>query len=365
MAIKAAIKAIVVNRVGDIGVLVGILGIYKATGGLSYAVVDGVLWGNNKEGLLCILLLIGAMGKSAQIGLFIWLVDAMEGPTPVSSLIHAATMVTAGVYLLIRAQGLYINNKGIMGVVGIIGGLTAIIGATAAIGQNDIKKIIAYSTSSQLGYMVAASGIGGYWASLYHLANHALYKGLLFMGAGVIIHAVAEEQDIRRYGGLIRGLPVTYILMVIGSAALVGIPYMAGYYSKERIIEEAAMVNGVIIVRWLLIGAAVITAIYSARLLVYTFIGKSNGNKYIVKGVKEGEKTMLVAMGVLGVGSILMGYIGQEVLLGESILVVVGKWEKSIPIIGSIIGALIGVIMYIGGEKWEKGGNIIHSIYTL
>ena len=173
MAIKAAVKAIVVNRIGDLGLLVGILGLYKATGAVSYTVVDGVLWGSNKEGVLCILLLIGAMGKSAQVGLFIWLVDAMEGPTPVSSLIHAATMVTAGVYLLIRAQGLYINNDGIKGVVGIVGALTAITGATAAVAQNDIKKIVAYSTSSQLGYMVAASGIGAYWASIYHLVNHA------------------------------------------------------------------------------------------------------------------------------------------------------------------------------------------------
>ncbi len=365
MAIKAAIKAIIVNRIGDLGLLLGILGIYKATGGISYTVVDGVLWGSSREGLLCILLLIGAMGKSAQIGLFIWLVDAMEGPTPVSSLIHAATMVTAGVYLLIRAQGLYINNKGIMVVVGVIGALTAILGATSAIGQNDIKKIIAYSTSSQLGYMVAATGVGAYWGSLYHLVNHAYYKGLLFMGAGAVIHAMGEEQDIRKYGGLVRGLPLTYILMLIGSVALVGVPYTAGYYSKERIIEETAMVNSIIIVNWLLMGGAVITAIYSVRLLIYTFIGASNGNKYIVRGVREGEKTMLITMGILGVGSITIGYMGKELLLGESNIVVIGVWEKSLPIIGSILGAVTGGVLYKWGELWGKGGKRLQGVYTL
>lgn len=170
------------------------------------------------------------------------------------------------------------------------------------------------------------------------------------MGSGVVIHAMGEEQDIRRYGGLIRGMPVTYVLMGIGSLALVGMPYMSGYYSKERIIEEAVMDKGLIIVSWLLTGAAIMTAMYSIRLLVYTFIGAINGSKERVKAVKEGDNRMLEAMGILGVGSILIGYLSREVLLGESILVVVGKWEKSMPIMGSILGGMMGVIMYVLGE---------------
>lgn len=212
--------------------------------------------------------------------------------------------------------------------VAIVGAITAVLGGTAGLVQHDIKRVVAYSTSSQLGYMMAACGLGAYMGGLYHLANHALFKALLFMAAGVVIHATREEQDLRRYGALIRGLPVTYVLTLIGSMALMGMPYLAGYYSKERIIEESMGHYGLIGVSWLLMIGGGLTGAYSVRAIVYTYIGNTGMSKYGAKRVNEGSGVMLMAMVLLGGGSIYVGYMGQWIFLGMEPEIVVGGMAK-------------------------------------
>jgi NADH-ubiquinone oxidoreductase chain 5 len=240
-----------INRIGDYTLLLGIVFIYFTFKSVDYATVfvlapfflekKVILFTLSFKiiDLICSLLFIGAMGKSAQIGLHTWLPDAMEGPTPVSALIHAATMVTAGIFLIIRCSPLFEYSPIVLNAITIIGGLTAFFAATIGLVQNDIKKIIAYSTCSQLGYMAFACGTSNYAASLFHLSNHAFFKALLFLGAGAVIHSLGNEQDIRKMGGLIQVMPFTYAMMLIGSLSLVGFPFLSGFYSKDVILELA------------------------------------------------------------------------------------------------------------------------------
>ena len=286
----AAMKAFIVNRIGDFGFILGIIAIYSVFGSLYFDEIFSDVEGLHKLSivmlgfkinvieLIAILLFIGAMGKSAQIGLHTWLPDAMEGPTPVSALIHAATMVTAGVFLVCRMSPLLEFAPFALNVITIVGAMTAIFAATIGLTQFDIKRVIAYSTCSQLGYMFFAAGVSAYPASMFHLTTHAFFKALLFLGAGSVIHAMSDEQDMRKMGGIWKKIPITYALMWVGSLALAGIPFFAGYYSKDLILEAAwaASSNSGYFAFWLGCLAAFLTAFYSWRVLLLTFHGNFN-----------------------------------------------------------------------------------------
>lgn len=324
----AAIKAFVVNRVGDFGLIIAVALIYLTFGTIEYAAVFAsvadhlqdqfMLFGHsfNSIDAICILLFIGAMGKSAQIGLHTWLADAMEGPTPVSALIHAATMVTAGVFLVARCSPIFEFSPIALMMVTLVGATTAIFAATIAITQNDIKKIIAYSTCSQLGYMFFACGVSAYSAGIFHLATHAFFKALLFLGAGSVIHAMHHEQNIQKMGGIWRKVPFTYAMMWIGNLALAGFPPFAGFYSKDVILEAAFMSHTPFgkVAFALGIIAAFLTAFYSWRLLFLTFHGKTRSNKHTFDHAHESPLSMLIPLAILAVGSIAAGFFGSEIL---------------------------------------------------
>jgi len=328
----ASIKAFVVNRVGDWGFALGIFAVYLIFGSLQFdTVFDGApnVVGNGMEFLgipcdaltiACILLFIGAMGKSAQLGLHTWLPDAMEGPTPVSALIHAATMVTAGVFMVARLSPLFEYAPTALGVVAVIGGTTAIFAASVGMAQNDIKRVIAYSTCSQLGYMFFAAGVSAYSAAMFHLFTHAFFKALLFLCAGSVIHAMSGEQDMRKMGGLWRLIPRTYILMWIGSLALAGIPIFAGYYSKDAILEAAWASHSFVghYAYWLGIFAAFLTAFYSWRLLIMTFHGEPRADHEVMHHVHESPNSMLVPLYVLAAGAVFAGLIGYNYFVGHA-----------------------------------------------
>jgi NADH-quinone oxidoreductase subunit L len=327
----AAIKAFVVNRVGDFGFALGIFAVYLIFETLQFDPVFAAapdLVGSSIDFLgfqvdaltvTTILLFIGAMGKSAQIGLHTWLPDAMEGPTPVSALIHAATMVTAGVFMVARLSPIFEYTPNALAVVGIIGGTTAIFAASVGMAQNDIKRVIAYSTCSQLGYMFFAAGVSAYSASIFHLMTHAFFKALLFLAAGSVIHALSGEQDMRKMGGLWRHIPATYALMWIGSLALAGIWPFAGYFSKDTIIEAAwAAHTGVGTYSFILgVSAAFITAFYSWRLIIMTFHGEPRASHEVMHHVHESPQVMLIPLYVLAAGAIFAGMIGFHWLVGE------------------------------------------------
>src|SRR5271154_1329854 len=300
----AAIKAFIVNRIGDFGFALGIFTVYLIFGSLQFDTVFAAapdvahntipFLGFDVDAITiaCILLFIGAMGKSAQLGLHTWLPDAMEGPTPVSALIHAATMVTAGVFMLARLSPLFEYSPVALGIVVVVGGTTAIFAASIGMAQNDIKRVIAYSTCSQLGYMFFAAGVSAYGAAMFHLITHAFFKALLFLGAGSVIHAVSGEQDMRKMGGLRSLIPATYVLMWIGSLSLAGIWPFAGYYSKDTILEAAWAAGGFIgnYAYCLGILTAFLTAFYSWRLLFMTFHGKPRASREIMNHVHESPK---------------------------------------------------------------------------
>jgi NADH-quinone oxidoreductase subunit L len=323
----ASIKAFVVNRVGDFGFVLGILAIYLFFGTLDFDTV--FTKASQAEGqtmvflgmefptmtLICLLLFVGAMGKSAQLGLHTWLPDAMEGPTPVSALIHAATMVTAGVFLVARCSPLYELAPDALVVVTIVGACTAFFAATVGLVQNDIKKVIAYSTCSQLGYMFFACGVGAYAAAIFHLMTHAFFKALLFLGAGSVIHGVHDEQDMRRMGGLRKKMPVTYIFMWTGSLALAGIPVFAGYYSKDIILESAfaAHTGAGMFAFWMGIAAALMTAFYSWRLIFMTFHGTCRASHEVAENAHEASFTMNAPLALLFLGSLFAGGLGYHV----------------------------------------------------
>ena len=337
----AALKAFVVNRVGDFGFLIGIFALFFVTGSVSldtiFATAPGLVGQTiHFVGLeldllttACLLLFIGAMGKSAQLGLHTWLPDAMEGPTPVSALIHAATMVTAGVFLVARMSPLFEYAPDALVFVAIIGASTAFFAATIGMCQNDIKRVIAYSTCSQLGYMFFACGVGAYPAAIFHLMTHAFFKALLFLGSGSVIHGMGDEQDMRKMGGLFPKMRVTAVVMWIGSLALAGVPFFAGYYSKDIILESAFAAHTGVgqYAFWLGIAAALMTAFYSWRLLFMTFHGPTRADKHTFDHAHEAPAVMLVPLIVLALGAIFAGYVGYHAFVGDGME---GFWRHSI-----------------------------------
>ena len=338
---NAAIKAFVVNRIGDFGLAIGIFLIYFHLGTINFNEVFQIIPEYKDKSinflsidvnlitLICTFLFIGAMGKSAQFFLHTWLPDAMEGPTPVSALIHAATMVTAGVFLVVKCSPIFEYSQFALNLIAIIGMLTALFAASVALVQNDIKRIIAYSTCSQLGYMFFAVGVGAYHVAIFHLFTHAFFKALLFLGAGSVIHAFKEEQDIRYMGGVWKKLPITYCLMIVGTLALTGFPFLSGFYSKEAIIEFAFLKGSLIGNYATFIGiiGAFLTAIYSWRLIFKTFHGPYNNKKISIKETHESPIIMLIPLLILSIGSILTGFIFKEVFIGDDSS---NFWQSSI-----------------------------------
>ena len=327
----AAMKAFVVNRVGDFGFVLGILAIFALTGSVSFdAIFETVssyqpamisILGLQFPALevVSVLLFIGAMGKSAQLGLHTWLPDAMEGPTPVSALIHAATMVTAGVFLICRMSPVIEYAPIALDIITFVGALTAIFAATVGLTQFDIKRVIAYSTCSQLGYMFFAAGVSAYPAAMFHLTTHAFFKALLFLGAGSVIHALSNEQDLRNMGGIWRKIPVTYAIMWIGSLALAGFPFFAGFYSKDMILEAAygAHTSVGLLAFWLGCAAALLTAFYSWRLLILAFHGTPRASDEIMAHVHESPNVMTLPLVPLALGEIFAGWMGYDLFVGN------------------------------------------------
>jgi NADH-quinone oxidoreductase subunit L len=323
---SAAIKAFVVNRVGDFSFALGIFLIFYLFGTVNYnevfqqipSVVDKRLnflgFEVKSIDLICLLLFIGAMGKSAQILLHTWLPDAMEGPTPVSALIHAATMVTAGVFLVVRCSPIYEYSELALNLITIVGMTTAIFAASVALVQTDIKKIIAYSTCSQLGYMFFAAGVGAYNIAMFHLFTHAFFKALLFLGSGSVIHAFKDEQNINSMGGVWKKLPYTYVLMIIGTLALTGFPLLSGFYSKDAIIEFAYLRDNTAGYYAAGIGifTAFLTSIYSWRLIFKTFHGSYNNKSIKIEETHESPLVMLLPLIILSIGAIFAGFIFKE-----------------------------------------------------
>ena len=325
----AAIKAFVVNRVGDFGFALGIFLIFYLFGTVNYSevfqqipkIIDNELLflGINIKAidLICILLFIGAMGKSAQIFLHTWLPDAMEGPTPVSALIHAATMVTAGVFLVVRCSPIFEYSPFTLNIITIVGMTTAFFAATVALVQTDIKKIIAYSTCSQLGYMFFAAGVGAYNVAMFHLFTHAFFKALLFLGSGSVIHSFKDEQDINHMGAVYKKLPYTWILMIIGTLALTGFPFLSGFYSKDAIIEFAYLKGNTTGYYAAGIGifTALLTSIYSWRLIFKTFHGPYNNKRIKIEEMHESPMIMLLPLIILSIGAIFAGFLFKDLFI--------------------------------------------------
>ena len=339
---SAAMKAFIVNRVGDFGFALGIFLIFYLFGTVNYTEVFNLIptiqdneltflgFKINAIDLICILLFIGAMGKSAQIFLHTWLPDAMEGPTPVSALIHAATMVTAGVFLVVRCSPVYEYSELALNIITIVGMSTAFFAATIAIVQTDIKKIIAYSTCSQLGYMFFATGVGAYNVAMFHLFTHAFFKALLFLGSGSVIHAFKDEQNINNMGGVWKKLPYTYGLMIIGTLALTGFPFLSGFYSKDAIIEFAYLRGNTTGYYAAGIGifTAFLTSIYSWRLIFKTFHGEYNNQKIKIEETHESPVVMLVPLVLLSLGAIFAGFVFKDFFINPQSIN--SFWQDSI-----------------------------------
>jgi NADH-quinone oxidoreductase subunit L len=373
----AAIKAFIVNRVGDFGFALGIFAIFALIGsidfetifagapGLSGKTIDFLGWHADALTLTCLLLFMGAMGKSAQFLLHTWLPDAMEGPTPVSALIHAATMVTAGVFMVARLSPLFELAPNAQAVVMFFGATTAFFAATVGLVQNDIKRIVAYSTCSQLGYMFVAMGAGAYSVGMFHLFTHAFFKALLFLGSGSVIYAMHHEQDIRNMGGLWRKIPYTFTVMCVGTLALTGFPLTAGYFSKDAIIESAyASHNPLAIYGFLMtVVAAGLTSFYSWRLIFKTFFGEPHDQEHY-EAAHESPLWMLIPIGVLAVGSIFAGFPFKELFAGGSVeeffresvkmhphiieeMEAIPEWVKVLPTLMMAIGAYVSYVFYI------------------
>ena len=325
---KSALKAIIINRFGDFGVLIAIIYLIDLFSSLDflifYSLCESILSSLDSNNYLYLYIigigvLVGAIGKSAQIGLHIWLPDAMEGPTPVSALIHAATMVTAGVFLILRCSVLFSLVPEVLVYMVVIGSFSALFAATVGVVQTDIKKIIAYSTCSQLGYMIFSCGVSNYVGSLFHLINHAFFKALLFLGAGIIIHALIEEQDIRKMGGLVNYLPCIYGFFLIGSFSLIGFPFLSGFYSKDLLIEFSYITYTFEGYFSFLIGSIVagITAFYSFKLIYFVFLGKINLSFFKLKTLYYYDYYNFSALILLVIGSIFSGYFLKDLLLGN------------------------------------------------
>ncbi len=390
---KSAIKALVVNRVADFALTIGIVTIFYAFKSLNFAVVFAVapffsnqlfLFMNYQISILSvigILLFLGAMGKSAQIGLHTWLPDAMEGPTPVSALIHAATMVTAGVFLLIRCSPLFEFIPSVLTFITFIGATTAFFAASTGLIQQDIKRVIAYSTCSQLGYMVFCCGLSNYNLSLFHLSNHAFFKALLFLSAGAIIHSMQNEQDMRKYGSLLFFLPITSFMLFVGSIALMGFPFLTGFYSKDFILEIAFTKFTVIgqYAYFLGLYTAIITAIYSLRVFYITFLTPNNAvNFFLYKKDKstnnlkkfytyahEASFTTYITLIVLSIGSVFLGFFSKELFIGLGS----NFWNQSIFILpknnNHLNAEFFGLSSFTKLQVDEKWLTNITEIYSL
>jgi proton-translocating NADH-quinone oxidoreductase chain L len=327
---KSAIKAMLINRIGDFSLLLGMVFIFFTFKTLNYSIIFAltpffvnkfIIIFNmpfNIISIICLLLFIGSVGKSAQIGLHTWLPDAMEGPTPVSALIHAATMVTAGIFLIIRCSPIFEYSPAMLNIIIWMGAVTAFFAATLGLVQNDIKKIIAYSTCSQLGYMAFICGTSNYSVGLFHLSNHAFFKALLFLGAGSVIHSLGNEQDIRKMGGLVNIIPFTYVMMLIGSLSLAGFPFLSGFYSKDVILELVFIkytVNSTF-AYWLGTVTALFTAIYSFRLIYLVFLNNTSAYKFAIKNAHELPIWMCIPLLILSIGSIFTGYLVKDLFIG-------------------------------------------------
>lgn len=383
---KASIKAMVMNRVGDIGLALGTFAMYLEYQSVEFATIFAcaphmqstglflgfpVQWGD----MACILLFIGAMGKSAQLGLHTWLPDAMEGPTPVSALIHAATMVTAGVFLLARLSPLYEYAPTALGVVACVGAITCIFAATTGAFQHDMKRVIAYSTASQLGYMVLACGLSQYALAVFHLANHAFFKALLFLSAGSVIHALNNEQDMRKMGGLVRLLPLSYAITLVGTLALVGWPFLTGYYSKDVILEvSGGQYTSLGNFGWILASLVVfLTSYYSFRLLYLVYLVPPRAPRVAMSHVHEAPLPMAVPLMVLACGSIFVGYMSRDMMIGlgtdfwgSAVYTLphhdhmveaeyLPQWIRLLPLYLTLGGALVSYSTCILAPQWSAG----------
>nr|BAR46001.1 NADH dehydrogenase subunit 5 [Aurelia sp. 3 sensu Dawson et al. (2005)] len=350
---KAAIKAMLINRLGDAALIAGIIIMWINYGSINFLSV--LPTGQFQHGwLIPILLLIGAVGKSAQIGLHTWLPDAMEGPTPVSALIHAATMVTAGVYLIIRSSPFFELSPLALILTVLVGSVTALFAATIGLAQNDIKKIIAYSTCSQLGFMVLSCGISYYSVALFHLVNHAFFKALLFLAAGSVIHSMLDEQDIRKMGGINVIQPLSYVFILIGSLSLAGFPFMAGYYSKDLLLELTSQKYFIIFGFWLGISATLLTALYSLKLILRSFLQFQNSPKVYWNTAHESDWILLMPLTILAIGSILSGFALFHPTLNNIIHPIVSSLTKLFPLIMTLIGATIGLnLFWISKKLWS------------
>ena len=381
---KAAIKAMILNRIGDFGLLFGILIIFVNFKAVDYATVFSLtpFFINVKFNflnfdiellpLICVFLFIGAVGKSAQLGLHTWLPDAMEGPTPVSALIHAATMVTAGVFLISRCSPIFEFCENVLNFITFLGAATAFFAATVGLLQNDLKRVIAYSTCSQLGYMIFACGLSNYSIGVFHLANHAFFKALLFLGAGSIIHAVGDEQDMRKMGGLKKLTPFTFSVMVIGSLALIGFPFLTGFYSKDLILEVAFGKYSLTghLSYYLGTFGAFFTAFYSTRLIYLTFLSKPNGFKSVICSAFDSSYQISVVLALLAIPSIFVGFYTKDMVVGlgtdfwgTSIFInpqnlnvfdaeFIQIFFKLLPVILSLFGVFSAFIFYIFFNKF-------------
>lgn len=395
---KAAIKAMLVNRVGDINIIFAIVTIfyvfksvdYSTVFALAYNFVNSTINIFNYDisvlNLICIFIFIGAVGKSAQVGLHVWLPDAMEGPTPVSALIHAATMVTAGVFVICRSSFIFEYAPTALTIVTIVGAITAFYSASIGLVQNDLKKVIAYSTCSQLGYMVFACGISGYNVSMYHLANHAFFKALLFLSAGSVIHSMHDEQDMRKMGGLLKILPFTYAMFLIGSFALLGVPFLSGYYSKDLILELSFATYSISSHFAYILGtlAAFFTAFYSVRLLILTFITKTNAYKQVINKAHDAPLLLGLPLFILSIFSIFVGYFTKDMAVGlgstfwgnalnitfENNNLIEAEFLpfviKILPIVSATLGLILACYIYTYLTKYLNNlinNNLFRNIY--
>lgn len=354
---KSAIKAMIMNKVGDIGLLLAMILIWMEVGSLDYNTIFSycyIVENNFNLDLISLLLLIGVIGKSAQIGLHTWLPDAMEGPTPVSALIHAATMVTAGVFLIIRMSPFFEKTPTILILIVLIGSVTAFLSSTIGLTQNDLKKVIAYSTCSQLGYMVMICGFSQYNTGLFHLVNHGFFKALLFLSAGSIIHALSDEQDFRKMGSMNSITPFTYSCIAIGSLSLMGLPFLTGFYSKDLIIEIIYGENILRYALWLGVISAFLTAFYSFRLASFTFFNNPQSNYNKFKHAHEGYWNLRWPLIVLLVCSILIGFILQFSVLKDEFPVVITNLSKFSPLIVSLLGSLLSILLAYYIVRWWK-----------
>ena len=387
-ASKASIKAMLVNRVGDFGLALGIMALFYVFKTVDFMTVfacaphaagTSFLFCNfefDAVTCICILLFVGAVGKSAQLGLHTWLPDAMEGPTPVSALIHAATMVTAGVFMIARCSPLFEYAPKALVIVAFLGAMTSFFAATTGVVQNDLKRVIAYSTASQLGYMIFACGLSHYSVGVFHLMNHAFFKALLFLSAGSVIHALSDEQDMRKMGGLVQLLPFTFSMMSIGSLALVGFPFLTGFYSKDVILEVAYA-------KYTLSGnfsyffgclVVLLTSYYSFRLLFLTFLAPTAAYKSSLKKVHDAPFIMASTLLVLAFGSIFVGYLAKDMMIGlgtnfwsnalyvlpkNSVLLeseYIPQSQKFLPLVFTLLGAVFAYIINI---------NAVFTVYSM